>query len=102
MAAVVCHKCGTETAVAAGSKVQRGDTCASCSADLHCCYNCRFYDPGKHNECAEPQAEYVKYKDEANFCDYFDPGPNVRGAPARAGAATADDTRRKFDSLFKK
>ena len=92
-AAATCHKCGAGIAAAPGQKILRQDACQQCGTDLHCCYNCRFYDTGKHNQCAETQAEYVQYKDEANFCDYFQPG-NPAGRPARAA-------RRKFDSLFK-
>ena len=94
-----CHKCGAAIDVPAGQKILRRDVCSCCGADLHCCYNCRFYDPGKHQQCVETQAEYVQYKDEGNFCEYFQPG-----APAGrrgAGGQKADDARRKFDSLFK-
>ena len=96
-AVVNCHKCGAATPVPPGQKVLRRDTCSRCGADLHCCYNCRFYDPGKHNQCAETQAEYVQYKDEANFCEYFEPGR----WSAAAGSA-ADEARRRLDSLFRK
>ena len=75
------------------------DTCPQCDADLHCCRNCRFYDPGKHNQCAEPQAEWVRDKEASNYCDYFSPNP-VLLARGRRPASQADDAKRKFDSLF--
>ena len=43
-----------------------------CDGDLHYCRNCRFFDPGKHNQCAETQAEWVSEKERANFRDYFE------------------------------
>jgi hypothetical protein len=91
-----CHKCGAEVQTPPGARIGRRDSCSRCGADLHCCLNCRFYDPGKHQQCAEPQAEYVQYKDQGNFCEYFDPG-----AGRRARSAAGDDPRKKFESLFK-
>ncbi len=66
----------------------RGGTCPQCGSDLHCCLNCRFYDPAKHNQCAEPQAEWVRDKESANSCDYFWPNPILmaQGSPFDAKA----------------
>jgi hypothetical protein len=52
-------------------KVSRYDTCPHCGYDLHCCLQCKFYDPGSYNECREVMAERVVDKDRSNFCDYF-------------------------------
>jgi hypothetical protein len=52
-------------------KVSRYDTCPHCGCDLHCCLQCKFYDPGSYNECKEVMAERVVDKDRSNFCDYF-------------------------------
>jgi len=95
-----CWKCGEKIEYPAGSPVGKRDTCAKCDADLHVCKNCRFYDPGKHNQCAETQAEWVRYKEEANYCDYFSPNP-VLMARGRPTSSKADDAKKKFDSLFR-
>ena len=50
-----CWKCGERIEYPTGSRVGRRDTCPKCSADLHACRNCQFYDPSKNNQCAEPQ-----------------------------------------------
>lgn len=63
-----CHKCG---AIVDIEKVSRRDECHSCGLDLRVCLNCTFYDEGRANQCFEPQAEQVKEKDRANYCDYF-------------------------------
>ncbi len=63
-----CHKCGSSVDI---EKVSRRDECASCGSDLRVCLNCTFYDEGRANQCFEPQAEQVKEKDRANYCDYF-------------------------------
>ncbi|HUU12366.1 MAG TPA: hypothetical protein VM182_01505 [Terriglobia bacterium] len=93
-----CWKCGTAIQVSAGTKVGKREACPKCDADLHSCRNCQFYDPGKHNQCAEPQAEWVRYKEEANYCDYFQPNPVLS---ASRGPSPSQDTKKKFDSLFK-
>ena len=98
---MVCHNCGREIRVV--GKVLRTDECPHCDADVHCCKNCRHFDPGKNNQCSEPQAEYVREKDRANFCDYFEPNNRVpltsRGGPQ---TSNRDDVRKAFDNLFKK
>ena len=97
-----CHKCGEVIPLASGDKVVRRDTCPKCSADLHCCLNCNFYDPHVHNQCRETQAEWVRYKDEANHCDYFQPLLAAgRAAGGKAGSSAAESARKKFDDLFK-
>ena len=62
-----------------------------------------FFDPSKNNQCSEPQAEYVRDKLKANFCDFFEPNARVpltsRGG---AQAVNRDDVRKAFDKLFKK
>ena len=66
-----CFKCSASVDIASASNVARRDECSKCSADLHACMNCKFYDQSAYNECREPQAERVVDKDRANFCDYF-------------------------------
>lgn len=77
------------------------DTCPHCDADLHCCRNCRFYDPGKHNECSETQAEWVRDKVVSNYCDYFQPNPVLLAKGSGPGASKENNARNGFDSLFR-
>ncbi|HOD34664.1 MAG TPA: hypothetical protein PLR20_00255 [Syntrophales bacterium] len=92
-----CYRCRKEPGIT--DRVGRAETCPSCGADLRCCRNCSFYDPGSYNQCREPQAERVVEKERSNFCGYFlfrdfshdPPGPVVRSDP-----------RSKLESLFKK
>jgi hypothetical protein len=80
--------------------VGRRDTCPKCDADLHACRNCQFYDPGKHNQCAETRAEWVRDKEAANYCAYFQPNPTLLASTDRP-TSEADGTRKKSDSLVK-
>ena len=66
MKCAFCHK-----EIEFEDKVSRCDTCPHCGYDLHCCLQCKFYDPGAYNECKEVMAERVVDKDRSNFCDYF-------------------------------
>jgi len=94
-----CWKCGETIQLAAGSRVGSRDTCPRCSSDLHSCRNCDFYDPSKNNQCSEPQAEWVRDKEAANYCDYYRPAPGARAGAI--GPSKADDAKKRFDSLFK-
>jgi len=95
-----CWKCGQKIQYPSGSRVLRADTCPKCDSDLHCCRNCQFHDPGKHNQCAETQAEWVGDKRAANYCDYFQPNP-VLLASGQHPASKVDNAKKKFDSLFR-
>lgn len=78
-------------------KVGRRDVCPACGRDLHCCYQCHFYDANSHHECRETQADYVKEKDQANFCDYFRLNPHLR-----VKVADKETQKAKLEALFKK
>jgi hypothetical protein len=95
-----CFQCGHSVQLITAQKVLKNDTCPKCKADLHTCRNCRFFDPSVHNECRENQAEWVRYKDRANYCDYFEPSTHVD--LVRKSGASAEDAKKKWDSLFKK
>lgn len=96
-----CWKCGGAIDLPPGSRVATRDTCPKCDSDLHSCRNCRFFDTSKHNQCAEPQAEWVRDKEASNYCDYFSPNTGHGAAGASRPAPKADDAKEKFDSLFK-
>jgi len=95
-----CWKCGGTIQVSPGTPLGKRETCPKCDADVHSCRNCQFYDPGKHNQCAEPQAEWVGDKEAANYCDYFQPNPTLLARGERSSTKT-QDVKKKFDSLFK-
>lgn len=78
-------------------KPGRCDLCPHCDRDLHCCFQCLFYDANAHHECREPQADIVLEKDKANFCDYFIFDPQIQVKTEDKNAARA-----KLEALFKK
>jgi hypothetical protein len=91
-----CYRCDIDQGVI--ESVGRRDTCLSCGADLHCCYNCEFYDPSFHNQCRESQAERQVDKDRSNFCDYFQFRHGARAGERRG----AESARGALDALFRK
>ncbi len=94
-----CYGCGAEIQVA--EKIFRQDTCSACRRPLHVCKNCAFYDPKAYHDCRETQAEWVREKEAANFCDYFRPAETGPAAGGRT-ASRSDEVRKRLDDLFKK
>ncbi len=92
-----CHACKKELSL--GREIGRRDECPFCSADLHCCRNCAFYDRSAPKQCREPLAELVREKDKANYCDYFRFAEKTGSHPAEDDAAGA---RKALTDLFKK
>ncbi len=93
---LVCYQCGAT--VQGDGKPTRDATCAKCNSYLHCCRNCRFHEPTAYNECREPQAERVKDKQGANFCQFFEPSS---GSDANV-SNRKQDSLKKLNDLFKK
>jgi hypothetical protein len=113
---LVCWSC--KESVELPEKVTRTSNCPKCDQPLKCCYNCRFYDRDAYHQCTEPQAEWVRYKEKANFCEYFTPRVPVSAtvappaaAPSKSNKSTngnggdgkpqKDKLKSAWDSLFK-
>ena len=102
-----CYYCGESVAAPPG----RLDECAGCGRYLHVCRMCSWYDPAETSkQCREDDAEEVRDKQAANFCDYFrlaadafDPGQkranDAAGSALAAlfGDETADQTDHPTD-----
>ena len=97
-----CHKCLNEVEfiVNVGFKVGRLDTCVHCGVYLHCCKCCQYYDPGRHNDCEIPDADFIRDREEANFCNSY----RIKDWP-EGEAPEKDDTVEKakaqLDNMFK-
>jgi hypothetical protein len=88
-----CWKCNK--AIAEGMvKIGFRAVCNHCGVDLHVCVNCRYYAPGKPNDCAVPGTEYIRDREAYNFCEEFK--PKISGQPP-----PSTDKKKGFDSLFK-
>lgn len=85
-----CYHCGNAPDLS-GAKVPFRAACDACGRDLHVCKNCKYYAPGKPNDCAVPGTLYVKDREAYNFCEDFAPG-NPSSPPKKGG----DDFQRLF------
>ena len=119
---LVCWRCGASLKDLP-QPITRLIQCTACSADLHVCKLCRYYNPRLHQKCDHDMAEPAREIDIANFCDYFTPRPDAYqpleasktdaaraqlealfGGDEEAGADEKDaqqSAKDKFDSLFK-
>ncbi|HEY5039416.1 MAG TPA: hypothetical protein VIJ93_10120 [bacterium] len=95
-----CHACEALWEGSPGSQPGKGEVCPKCGADLHCCLNCKLYDPFASNQCTSRTTEPVKHKDKRNFCDEFEFKQGGKGGDP-GGAKSKDDLNKKWDDLFK-
>ncbi|NMB76651.1 MAG: hypothetical protein GYA21_16165 [Myxococcales bacterium] len=90
-----CYNCNAPIVLI--DKVVREDTCFTCNRDVRCCKNCRFWDPGAHNQCRENLTEYVPDRERANFCASFEPRVGLLSSSSDTASAKA-----KLEALFRK
>lgn len=93
---LVCWRCGASLA-ALRLPLGRTEECPACRNQLHVCRMCRNWDRARPKQCREDDAEEVRDKERANFCDWFRPRPGAYDAARAAAASTA---RNAADSLF--
>lgn len=90
-----CWKCHHE--IDLSIKISRTDECPNCGNDLHVCKNCRFWDPGAHNECRNDHTPFIRDREKANFCMAFEFKPVDEEHDAEA-----TDARARLEALFSK
>lgn len=65
--------------------------CNHCDTDLHVCINCKYYAPGKPNDCIVPGTERLIDKEKGNYCEDFKPKLSSNNI----------EMKKKFTDLFK-
>lgn len=45
--------------------------CSECGAALHTCRNCKYYHPGKPNDCEVRGTDFIPDRTKANLCEDF-------------------------------
>jgi RNA polymerase subunit RPABC4/transcription elongation factor Spt4 len=93
---LACYRCG-ELLARLTLPLSRRDQCPSCSADLHVCKMCRYFDATVTRQCREDGAEDVTEKERPNFCDWFKPSAQAFDASRKTAA---DDARSALSALF--
>lgn len=99
-----CAQCGT-TLPPNVSEIEFDTQCPNCSADLHTCKHCVYFDPGSRFECTQPIQERVARKDERNTCPEFEARTTVEKATSsqqERRTSSSLDPREAFERLFKK
>ncbi len=88
-----CHKCKEELVF--DVKIGRRDMCPNCHSYLHSCKNCEYWDPNAHNQCVENRAEFIRDREEGNFCLYF----TFKDSSDEQGDSS-QDARAKLEAMF--
>ena len=91
-----CWKCGADVPDVE-APMPRAEQCPGCTADLHVCHGCKFFNGSAARGCREPVAEEVRDRTRANFCGWFMP---QQGAQVTADTAAAAGAREALESLF--
>src|SRR5262245_31026241 len=92
---VKCAACGAK----APPHITLSSICPNCSAELHTCRQCNYFDPSARFECSKPIPARIMNKNARNTCDLFTPRTVVERETS-SGAPT--DARQAFAKLFKK
>jgi hypothetical protein len=85
-----CYRCGASLE-ALSLPLARLDECPSCTMQVHVCRMCVFFDPHVARQCREDDADEVKEKERANFCDYFKPSPDAHEPRFASAESKAKD-----------
>jgi len=93
---IACFRCGAALS-ALSLPLSRQDQCPDCSADLHVCRMCLYFDRAVPRQCREDGAEDVTEKERVNFCDWFKPSATAFDPNRKSEADAAKDA---LASLF--
>lgn len=77
----LCWKCGKSFILEPGAKLSFRASCDHCGAYLHVCKGCRFYSPGRRNDCLVPDTPPIADREMANFCEEFEPALKASSGP---------------------
>ena len=82
-------------------------TCDYCSAWLHCCVNCKHYQPSLPNDCKIPGTEQIADREACNFCDEFslltkasDQSASLEDVSKKLFGEGINQPKKSFDDLF--
>ncbi len=93
---IACFRCGASLN-RLSLPLMRSDQCPACSVDLHVCRMCVHFDPAAPDQCLEDDAEDVKEKELANFCEWFTPSETTFDPQQKS---EADKAREELEAMF--
>lgn len=86
---IACFRCGASLS-ALSLPLSRRDQCPDCTADLHVCKMCVYFDRSVPRQCREDGAEDVTEKERVNFCDWFKPSSTAFDPRGKSEADAAE------------
>lgn len=89
---IFCWHCG-KTIANLPARISFREICPHCHSYLHCCKNCRNYQPGLSNDCKIPGTEPISDREARNTCEEF----QLLGTPPAPKADSSDVFNRLFD-----
>lgn len=90
---MLCWSCGHAMPDPQFGKLSFRAVCDKCGMGLHCCLNCKYYAPGRPNDCAVPGTDFIADRAANNFCEEF----SILGK----GPVPKDpNVKKRFDDLF--
>jgi hypothetical protein len=93
---IACYRCGASLN-ALSLPITRRDQCPECTVDLHVCKMCTHFDPAAPSQCREDDAEDVKEKELANFCEWYSPSETAFDPRYKS---EADKAMESLEALF--
>jgi hypothetical protein len=96
---LACWNCGASLA-SVPLPISRHQYCDGCGEPLHCCRQCRHFDPRAATQCAMEPADPPTNKESANFCDWFEPALSAGAAGAAGTRDKQAEAKAKLDALF--
>lgn len=109
-----CWSCKAVLADPEFGKITFRAECEKCGVALHACSNCKYFHPGRPNDCEVPGTEFIADRTKANLCEEFRlrPEGQSRVSPCLNdienklfGTSSNQNSKQspenKFNSLFK-
>jgi hypothetical protein len=93
---LACFRCGASLS-SLSLPLSRRDQCPDCTADLHVCKMCIYFDASVPRKCREDGAEDVTEKERPNFCDWFKPSDRAFDPNRKS---TEDAAKNALAALF--
>jgi len=75
-----CHACGAVWQEK--HEPGKNEACLRCGTDMHCCLNCRMYDPIKARRCTSATTDPPSEKETANSCEEFQMADRQSAGPS--------------------
>ncbi|HRW58766.1 MAG TPA: hypothetical protein P5048_04020 [Chlamydiales bacterium] len=91
---MICPHCKKEMEI---SKIHFRSECPFCETNLHSCRFCKYFSPGKPNDCMILNTDPIYDRDKYNFCEEF----SFKNSMEQAHKSKNEIEKSLFDDLDK-